>query len=230
MAKPGLVIGDSHQMLAEALEVVLTQQGFAVLALALTIASLRDMVLEKQPRLCLIERRLRDGDALGVVGELIAKSPQTKVVLLTGDQDKDAVAAALQAGVCGYLHKAHGVASLVSALRRVDEGEIVVDTLAPQAGHAPAAAADVRWRATYLTGREQECLTLLVEGLGTAAMAHRLGVSPTTLRSHLQGLMSKLGVHSRLEAAALAIRYSLLESASTALAGEQIWHVPPNSP
>jgi DNA-binding NarL/FixJ family response regulator len=229
MAKPDLVIGDSHQMLAEALEVVLTQQGFAVLSLALTIASLRDMVLEKQPRLCLMDRTLRDGDALGVIGELITKSPRTKVVLLTGDQDKDAVAAALQAGVSGYLHKAHGVASLVSALRRVDEGEIVVDTLAPQAEHTPAAA-DVRWRATYLTGREQECLTLLVEGLGTAAMAHRLGVSPTTLRSHLQGLMSKLGVHSRLEAAALAIRYSLLESASTALAGEQIRHVPPNSP
>jgi DNA-binding NarL/FixJ family response regulator len=228
MAKPGLVIGDSHQMLAEALEVVLTQQGFAVLALALTVANLRTLVVEKQPRLCLIDRTLRDGDALAVVGELLTQSPQTKVVLLTGDQDKDAVATALQAGVSGYLHKAHGVASLVSALRRVDDGEIVVDTLARQPLPTQAAT-DMRWRATYLTGREQECLTLLVEGLGTAAMAHRLGVSPTTLRSHLQGLMSKLGVHSRLEAAALAIRYSLLESASTALAGEQTRHVPPNS-
>ncbi|HJP79272.1 MAG TPA: response regulator transcription factor [Pseudonocardiaceae bacterium] len=229
MAKPSLVIGDSHQMLAEALEVVLTQQGFVVLAVALTVADLRNMVVEKQPRLCLIDRTLRDGDALAVVGELLAQSPQTKVVLLTGDHDKDSVAAALQAGVSGYLHKAHGVASLVSALRRVDEGEIVVDTLAPQPERT-LAGADVRWRATYLTGREQECLTLLVEGLGTAAMAHRLGVSPTTLRSHLQGMMSKLGVHSRLEAAALAIRYSLLESASTALAGEQPRYVPPNSP
>jgi DNA-binding NarL/FixJ family response regulator len=229
MAKPGLVIGDSHQMLAEALEVVLTQQGFAVLALALTVASLQTLVLDKKPRLCLIDRTLRDGDALGIVGELLAQSPQTKVVLLTGDQDKDAVSTALQAGVSGYLHKAHGVASLVSALRRVDEGEIVVDTIARQPEPTPAAA-DVRWRATYLTGREQECLTLLVEGLGTAAMAHRLGVSPTTLRSHLQGLMSKLGVHSRLEAAALAIRYSLLESVSTALAGEQVRYMPPNCP
>lgn len=220
MARPGLVVGDSHQMLAEALGVVLTQQGFAVLGLALTVAGLCSLVLEKRPRLCLVDRRLRDGDTLGVVGDLLARNPETKVVLLTGDHDKHAVAAALQAGVSGYLHKVHSVASLVSALRRVDGGEIVVDTIAPQAEPTPAAA-DVRWRATYLTCREQECLTLLVEGLGTAAMAHRLGVSPTTLRSHLHGMMTKLGVHSRLEAAALAVRYSLLENASS---------TPPNRP
>lgn len=229
MAKPELVIGASHQMLAEALEVVLNQQGFAVLAVALTVQSLRSLVAAKQPRLCLIDRGLRGGDPLGIVGDLLTQSPKTKVVVLTADQDNEAVATALHAGVAGYLHKAHGVASLVSALRRVDRGEIVVDTIAPQAEPA-AGAADVRWRATYLTGREQECLTLLVEGLGTAAMSHRLGVSPTTLRSHLQGMMTKLGVHSRLEAAALAIRYSLLESASTALAGDDIRHVPPSYP
>ena len=219
MAKPDLVIGDSHQVLAEALEIVLGQQGFTVVAVALTVASLRSLVRDNRPRLCLIDRRLRDGDALEALGDLLASSPQTKVVVLTGDRDKDAVPAALQAGAAGYLHKAHGVASLVSALRRVDEGEIVVDTIAPPAQSA-SVAADVRWRATYLTTREHECLTLLVEGLGTAAMARRLGVSPTTLRSHVQGLMTKLGVHSRLEAAALAVRYSLLENASALPLGQ----------
>jgi two-component system, NarL family, nitrate/nitrite response regulator NarL len=209
MAKLGLVIGDGHQVLAEALEVVLSQQGFAVLAVALTVDSLRSRVLETKPRLCLIDRRLRDGDALETIGDLLAESPRTKVVVLTGDPDTDAVATALRAGVTGYLHKAHGVASLVSALHRVDEGEIVVDTIAPPP--LPTAAADIRWRATYLTDREHECLTLLVEGLGTMAMASRLGVTPTTLRSHVQSVMTKLGVHSRLEAAALAVRYSLLD-------------------
>ena len=219
MAKPGLIIGDGHQVLAEALEIVLSQQGFAVLAVALTVASLRSLVLENKPRLCLIDRRLRDGDALEAIGEVLAESPRTKVVVLTGDPDTDAVAAALRAGVTGYLHKAHGVASLVSALRRVDEGEIVVDTIAPPA--LPTAAADIRWRATYLTCREHECLTLLVEGLSTAAMARRLGVSPTTLRSHVQGVMTKLGVHSRLEAAALAVRYSLLDNTLGLPSGNQ---------
>jgi DNA-binding CsgD family transcriptional regulator len=65
--------------------------------------------------------------------------------------------------------------------------------------------------AAYLTIRERECLRLLVEGLGTAQMAVRLGVSPATVRTHVQSLLTKLGVHSRLEAASLAVRHRLLE-------------------
>jgi two-component system nitrate/nitrite response regulator NarL len=65
--------------------------------------------------------------------------------------------------------------------------------------------------AGYLTARERECLRLLVEGLDTARMATRLGVSPATVRTHVQLLLTKLGVHSRLEAASLAVRYRLLD-------------------
>ncbi len=65
--------------------------------------------------------------------------------------------------------------------------------------------------AAYLTIRERQCLQLLVEGLDTAQMAVRLGVSPATVRTHVQSLLTKLGVHSRLEAASLAVRHRLLE-------------------
>ena len=65
--------------------------------------------------------------------------------------------------------------------------------------------------AAYLTIRERQCLGLLVEGLDTAQMAVRLGVSPATVRTHVQSLLTKLGVHSRLEAASLAVRHRLLE-------------------
>nr|WP_275404311.1 helix-turn-helix transcriptional regulator [Pseudonocardia acidicola] len=64
--------------------------------------------------------------------------------------------------------------------------------------------------ARHLTARERECLALLVEGLGTKAMARRLGVATTTVRSHVQATLTKLGTHSRLEAAALAVRYDLV--------------------
>jgi DNA-binding NarL/FixJ family response regulator len=210
MERPTLVIGAKHQVLTDALEIVLSQQGFAILGATLTLADLRSLVSVRQPRLCLTDRWLCDGDALEAVGDLLASSPLTKVVVLTDDREQDAVALALQLGATGYLHKTHGVSSLVSALRRVDAGEIVVDTVAPQ--QPTTAATHVRWRATYLTGREFQCLTLLVEGLSTGAMARRLGVSPTTLRGYVQGVMNKLGVHSRLEAAALAVRYSLLNT------------------
>ncbi|MGH3753399.1 MAG: helix-turn-helix domain-containing protein [Pseudonocardiaceae bacterium] len=70
---------------------------------------------------------------------------------------------------------------------------------------------EARRLAAHLTARERECLVLLIEGLGTRAMTLRLGVSTTTVRSHVQGLLTKLGVHSRLEAAAFAVRYDLVE-------------------
>jgi DNA-binding CsgD family transcriptional regulator len=63
--------------------------------------------------------------------------------------------------------------------------------------------------AALLTCRERQCLLMLVEGLDTAAMVARLGVSRTTVRTHLQAVLTKLGVHSRLEAASFAVRYGL---------------------
>ncbi|MGH8860672.1 MAG: response regulator transcription factor, partial [Jatrophihabitantaceae bacterium] len=77
---------------------------------------------------------------------------------------------------------------------------------------------DVRVRklAGYLTPREHECLAMVVSGLDTAAMSRRLGVSRTTIRSHVQAMLMKLDVHSRLEAAALAVQHGLVTDAHAA--------------
>ncbi|MEV4312473.1 helix-turn-helix transcriptional regulator [Actinocrispum sp. NPDC049592] len=72
--------------------------------------------------------------------------------------------------------------------------------------------ADARHLAAHLTDREWECLGLLVQGLNTTAMSTTLGISPTTARTHIQSLLTKLGVHSRLEAVALTLRTSLLDN------------------
>ena len=65
--------------------------------------------------------------------------------------------------------------------------------------------------AAHLTDRERQCLELLVEGHRTTTMARGLGVSTTTVRTHVQSVLTKLGVHSRLEAASLALRHSLID-------------------
>jgi two-component system, NarL family, nitrate/nitrite response regulator NarL len=95
-------------------------------------------------------------------------------------------------------------------LSDVDNGAVVT-VPRPRAPQPSQELADARRLASYLTVRERECLALIAEGLGTDAMAKRLGVSNTTVRTHSQRLLTKLGVHSRLEAASLAIRYSLLD-------------------
>lgn len=81
------------------------------------------------------------------------------------------------------------------------------DAVRPEAEQlARAGFAVLTWSA-----RERECLLLLVEGLDTAGIAAKLGVSAATVRTHVQSLMTKLGVHSRLEAASYAVRYRLLD-------------------
>ena len=72
------------------------------------------------------------------------------------------------------------------------------------------AGAHARRLVSLLTEREIECLSLLVEGVSTREMERRLGIATLTVRSHVQSMLSKLGVHSRLEAASLAVRHDLL--------------------
>lgn len=98
-------------------------------------------------------------------------------------------------------------------LEMVDREVTRLANLARHAAKAdPNETADARQLAAHLTDREWECLGLLVQGLNTTAMSATLGISPTTARTHIQSLLTKLGVHSRLEAVALTLRTSLLEN------------------
>ena len=142
------------------------------------------------------------------------------MVVLGADPDVDAAELALDAGASGYLHQSRGVEVLVSALERMPNGEQVIDL--PDAGptRRPRRASHADTVAATLTGRERECLSLLVAGLDTAAIVARMGVSRTTVRTHLQSVLTKLGVHSRLEAASFAVRHHLVDAwAEPGLAG-----------
>ena len=92
----------------------------------------------------------------------------------------------------------------------------LTDTAAAEtpAPRLPDDAATVHRLATHLTDREWQCLELLVRGLNTRAMARQLNVSITTVRTHVQSLLAKLGVNSRLQAVALTMRTALLDTSA----------------
>jgi len=207
-----LVLGDDHAVFLDALATVLAQQDYAI-TIARTVPETVAAVAAGRPDLCLIDRHFAGVDSVGVIGEMIESSPDTRVLVLSADPDTDGILAALNAGASGYLHKTRGVTALTAAITRVLRGEVVVDV--PRAGRRrPPGHDDAHRLAAHLTDRERECLALLVEGLDTAAMARKLGVSRTTVRTHVQSVLTKLGVHSRLEAASFAVRYRLLEDGS----------------
>ena len=207
-----IVLGDDHAIFVESLVSVLIAEGFSVPAAAATLTATIDAVRAHRPEVCLLDRHFTDGDAVAALNNVIAASPRTRVVILTADRDTDVIMRAVKVGVTGYVHKTWGVQTLVEAVKRVADGEIVID--APQ-GTKPnldqSLHSAAHRLAEHLTTREKECLALLVEGLDTRAMTERLGVSSTTIRSHVQAILTKLGVHSRLEAASLAVRYDLVK-------------------
>ena len=205
-----LVVGDDHAVFLDALATVLAQQDHAI-TIAGTVSETVAAVTATRPDMCLIDRHFAGEDSIEAIGPMIAASPDTKVLVLSADPDTDGIMAALSAGASGYLHKTRGVTALTAAIGRVLRGEVVVDV--PRAGGRPRPPGhdDAHRLAAHLTDRERECLALLVEGLDTAAIARKLTVSRTTVRTHVQSVLTKLGVHSRLEAASFAVRYHLLE-------------------
>ena len=205
-----LVIGDDHKVFLDALSVVLAQQNFAV-TMARSVRETVEAVTRLQPDVCLIDRHFAGDDGLAAIEEMTAGSPATKVLVLSADPDTDGILRALSAGASGYLHKTRGVTALTAAISRVLRGEVVVDVPRAPGTRRPPQQDAARRLAGFLTDRERQCLALLVEGLDTTGMAAKLGVSRATVRTHVQSLLTKLGVHSRLEAASFAVRYRLLE-------------------
>jgi two-component system nitrate/nitrite response regulator NarL len=206
-----LVVGDDHVVFLDALAAVLAQQEYEV-TVARTVPETLAAVEREQPDLCLIDRHFAGHDSVGAIATMLAASSHTKVLVLSADPDSEGILAALRSGAAGYLHKTRGVTALTAAIRRVLRGEVVVDVPRAAGKKRPAGQDDANRLASYLTDRERECLTLLVEGLDTSAMARKLSVSRATVRTHVQSVLMKLGVHSRLEAASFAVRYRLLEN------------------
>jgi two-component system, NarL family, nitrate/nitrite response regulator NarL len=207
---PRLVIGDDHAVFLDALASVLAQHDFTT-TVTRTLADTVSAVAREQPDACVIDRHFARDDSVSAIATMLTASPRTKILVLSADPETEGVLAALRAGASGYLHKTRGVTALTAAIEKVLRGEVVVDV--PRVARAPRPAGhdDARRLAAHLTGRELECLGLLVEGLDTAAIARKLAVSRATVRTHVQSVLTKLGVHSRLEAASFAVRHRLVE-------------------
>jgi two-component system nitrate/nitrite response regulator NarL len=206
-----VVLGDDHAVFLGAMETALRQRGFQVSATATSPSETVAQSRLHQPDLCLLDKHFPGEHSLDVIGGIRAVSKHTKILILSADRDAEGAHRMLQAGASGYVHKSRGLHALLTAIERTRRGENPVDLPAGDPRRRSGDAENARRLAAYLTGRERECLRMLVDGHDTAAIGARLGVAPTTVRSHVQSLLSKLCVHSRLEAASFAVRYRILD-------------------
>jgi two-component system, NarL family, nitrate/nitrite response regulator NarL len=213
-----LVLGDDHTIFVDALVATLPRHGCHIVGTADNVTGVVEEVREHRPDLCLLDRYFGDGDGLDVIGEILHAGGHTKVLVLTADGDVQGMRDALGKGAAGYVNKMCGLAVLAAAIRGVMDGEVVVELAASRAPRL-AGTTDARRLASHLTARERQCLRMLVDGAHTTAMAKQLGVAPTTVRTHVQSVLTKLGVHSRLEAASFAMRHGLLDDERLLVAG-----------
>ncbi len=159
---------------------------------------------EVMPDVVLMDMVMPDMDGAAATLAIRRQFPQVQVIALTSFKEGDLVKNALEAGAIGYLLKDVSADELARAIRAAHAGRA---TLSPEAAQAlvetanqpPAPGPD-------LTERELEVLTLMVEGLNNTQIAGRLTVSPSTIKSHVSNILSKLGVTSRTEAVTLALR------------------------
>ena len=137
------------------------------------------------------------------------------MILLASDADEATLVASIEAGASGYLTKDRPVVELINAVRTVRRGEVVVP---PQMLRSLLSGLirrrkeqdEAMHRMSRLTRRELEVLALLADGAGNEGIAESLFISPQTARTHVQNLIAKLGLHSRLEAAMFVARNGML--------------------
>ena len=156
------------------------------------------------PDVVLMDMVMPEMDGATATRAICEKYPQVQVIALTSFKEGDLVKNALEAGAIGYLLKDVSADELARAIRAAHAGRA---TLSPEAAQALVETANLPpLPGLDLTEREREVLALMVEGLNNTQIAGRLTVSPSTIKSHVSSVLSKLGVASRTEAVALALR------------------------
>jgi DNA-binding NarL/FixJ family response regulator len=204
-----IVVCDDHRLLLEALSHALATQGFTIEAATSSPAEGLAAVDLYDPDLLVVDLSFPDGSGLDVAREVMAQHPRTRVVILTASEDNAAELEAVRIGVAGYIRKDQRLAAIVTALGRAAAGQPWVDaTLVRRLRVAEAERAAPRSPEDLLTVKERAVLDMLHEGLSTAEIVARLGIGNSTVRSHIQAILTKLGVHSRIEAVAVTSRSS----------------------
>ena len=213
-----IVIADAHRIFADALESLLRRSGHDVVSCVAGLAAAADAVSREQADACVLDADLAGNSHPSALSEAIAGSPRTAFVVLADSPDCAGFAGTLAAGVHGAALKTDDFVEVLRVLtgaagrltRRLAGGTVL--SLSAQAAHRP-----VRHSTRYpaldhlLTPREREVLARLVQGESTTSMAKSMGVQLSTTRTHVDSVLIKLGVHSRLEAVAYAVREGIID-------------------
>jgi DNA-binding NarL/FixJ family response regulator len=206
---------DDHRLVLESLARILGQEpDIRVAGTATTVAGARELAREPVD-VVLMDYRLPDGTGVEATRLIKTRWPTCRVIMLTAIDDDETILESIQGGADGYLTKDNAIEDVVAAVRAAHDGATllprsVIVAIARRVAEARERQAE-RTPVEPLTPRELDVLRALTEGLSTPQVCERLSITPNTLRTHVQNIMGKLHVHSKLEAVAFALRHRLVE-------------------
>jgi two-component system nitrate/nitrite response regulator NarL len=212
-----LLLVEDHASFRQTLARVFDQEPeFEVVAQAGSLSEARRVMEGRKADLGVIDLSLPDGEGVELIEDLREANPLFAALVLTASLDREDHARAVEAGAAGVLHKSADVDEILDATRRLAAGETLFSSeelveLLRLAGQNREEEREARSSIEQLTPREMEVLKALGEGLSNKEIAKSLHMSVDTERTHMMNILSKLGVHSRLQALLFAARYGIIE-------------------
>lgn len=208
-----ILVIDDHTLFRVGLQGLLEHRGIEVVAAVGDGQEGLALAEQLRPDVVLLDMRMPGMDGLGVLRHLRQSGLKMPIAMLTTSSNEQDLVEALRSGAQGYLIKDMEPDDLVLALRDIVAGKTVVaPDLAPvlaKVVQGESVAARDPSPFSELTPREGEILGLLAEGQSNKAIARNLGISDGTVKLHVKAILRKLGVHSRVEAAVIAVEQGL---------------------
>ena len=210
-----VMIADDHPIVREGLRKLLSlEDDLEVVGEAIDGRDLLDKVNTQQPDVILLDLRMPNLDGLSALQTLQQSGSSSKVIVLTASEDKNEFVQAMKLGCSGIVLKQTSADLIVKSIRKVNAGEIWLDShttaavmrqfaAAPEPSSAPPPAR-MRERSP-LSAREREIVALVAQGYKNKEMAEKMFISEQTVKNHLHNIFDKLGVSDRLELALYAI-------------------------
>ena len=205
-----VLLADDHALVRQGIRELLADAGeFDVVGEAATGNEALQVALATRPDVVLLDIHMPSGDGLWATAELTRELPSTRVLILTVSTEDEHLRESLRHGATGYVLKSSPADTLFQAIREVARGETTVPgTIASRMlanlyrhGHHHGAGAEAG-----LSARETDVLRLLSRGATNRQIAEALEISENTVKAHLKGVLRKLGVANRVEAAGWALR------------------------
>jgi DNA-binding NarL/FixJ family response regulator len=204
-----VVIVENHQLVSDSLGLLLDgEEDMEVVGAATSVSEAASLPRYLAPDVALMDFHLGDGTGHDAALAMRNLFPKGRFVFLSRDGSDNARLAAVEAGASAYLNKSSAASEVIDTVRKVAHG---VSLISPGAiAQLLARGHDREVMRESLSGREREVLQLMADGIGTRKIAHLLGISYSTVRTHIRAISAKLGTRSMVNAVVTARELELV--------------------